>query len=65
MRGRAKLGHFVIDGVVDRNLVRSRMGVYAGSLDKDGGLMSGVIAEAYLSVTTQRRDCLKRRTLRQ
>ena len=50
------VAHFVIDGVIDGEMVRSRFGDYLDSLGDDGGLAPSAIADAYWHVHTQHRS---------
>lgn len=47
------VAHFVIDGVIDGEMVRSRFGEYIEKLGEDGCLSPDAIAEAYWYVHTQ------------
>lgn len=49
------VAHFIIDGVVDGEMVRSRFGDYLDALGDDGGLSPDAIAEAYWFVHQQPR----------
>ena len=50
------VAHFIIDGVIDGDMVRGRFGDYLDSLGEDGGLSPDAIADAYWSVHTQHRS---------
>lgn len=50
------VAHFIIDGVIDGDIVRSRFGEYFDQLGEDGGLSPDAIAEAYWSVHAQHRS---------
>ena len=50
------VAHFIIDGVVDGEMVRSKYGDYLDQLGEDGGLSPDAIAEAYWHVHTQHRS---------
>ncbi|MEL7032138.1 MAG: SDR family NAD(P)-dependent oxidoreductase [Pseudomonadota bacterium] len=50
------VAHFIIDGVIDGEMVRSRFGEYLDQLGDDGGLSPDAIAEAYWHVHTQHRS---------
>ena len=50
------VAHFIIDGVIDGEMVRSRFGEYLDQLGEDGGLSPDAIAEAYWFVHTQARS---------
>lgn len=50
------VAHFVIDGVIDGEMVRSRFGDYLDSLGDDGSLAPSAIADAYWHVHTQHRS---------
>lgn len=47
------VAHFIIDGVIDGDMVRSRFGEYLDALGEDGGLSPNAIAEAYWYVHQQ------------
>lgn len=47
------VAHFIIDGVIDGEMVRSRFGDYLDQLGEDGGLSPDAIAEAYWFVHNQ------------
>ena len=47
------VAHFIIDGVIDGDMVRSRFGEYLDQLGEDGGLSPDAIADAYWYVHTQ------------
>ncbi|MEO1662032.1 MAG: SDR family NAD(P)-dependent oxidoreductase [Pseudomonadota bacterium] len=47
------VAHFIIDGVIDGDMVRSRFGDYLDQLGEDGGLSPDAIAEAYWHVHNQ------------
>ncbi|MEM6554793.1 MAG: SDR family NAD(P)-dependent oxidoreductase [Pseudomonadota bacterium] len=50
------VAHFIIDGVIDGEMVRSRFGDYLDQLGEDGGLSPDAIADAYWHVHTQHRS---------
>lgn len=50
------VAHFIIDGVIDGEMVRSRFGEYLDQLGDDGGLSPDAIADAYWHVHTQHRS---------
>ena len=50
------VAHFIIDGVIDGDMVRSRFGEYLDKLGEDGGLSPDAIADAYWYVHTQPRS---------
>ncbi|MEM6900960.1 MAG: SDR family NAD(P)-dependent oxidoreductase [Pseudomonadota bacterium] len=50
------VAHFIIDGVIDGEMVRSRFGEYLDGLGEDGGLSPDAIAEAYKYVHQQPRS---------
>lgn len=50
------VAHFIIDGVIDGDMVRSRFGEYLDQLGEDGGLSPDAIADAYWYVHTQPRS---------
>ena len=50
------VAHFVIDGVIDGDMVRSRFGEYLDQLGDDGGLSPDAIADAYWHVHSQHRS---------
>lgn len=50
------VAHFIIDGVIDGEMVRSRFGDYLDGLGEDGGLSPDAIADAYWHVHTQHRS---------
>jgi len=50
------VAHFIIDGVIDGEMVRSRFGEYLDGLGEDGGLSPDAIAEAYWHVHSQHRS---------
>jgi len=50
------VAHFVIDGVIDGEMVRSRFGDYLDGLGEDGGLAPEAIADAYWYVHNQPRS---------
>lgn len=50
------VAHFIIDGVIDGDMVRSRFGEYLDQLGEDGGLSPEAIADAYWYVHTQPRS---------
>ena len=50
------VAHFIIDGVIDGEMVRSRFGEYVEKLGEDGGLSPDAIADAYWHVHTQHRS---------
>ncbi|MEL7042560.1 MAG: SDR family NAD(P)-dependent oxidoreductase [Pseudomonadota bacterium] len=47
------VAHFIIDGVIDGDMVRSRFGEYLDALGEDGGLSPEAIAEAFWYVHSQ------------
>ena len=47
------VAHFIIDGVIDGDMVRSRFGEYLDQLGEDGGLSPDAIADAYWYVHNQ------------
>lgn len=47
------VAHFIIDGVIDGDMVRSRFGDYLDQLGEDGGLSPDAIADAYWYVHSQ------------
>lgn len=47
------VAHFIIDGVIDGEMVRSRFGEYLEALGEDGGLSPDAIAEAFWYVHQQ------------
>ena len=47
------VAHFIIDGVIDGEMVRSRFAEYLDDLGEDGGLSPDAIAEAFWYVHTQ------------
>lgn len=49
------VAHFVIDGVIDGEMVRSRFGEYLDALGEDGSLSPDAIAETYWQVHQQHR----------
>lgn len=49
------VAHFIIDGVIDGEMVRSRFGDYLDALGDDGGLSPDAIADAYWFVHQQSR----------
>ena len=49
------VAHFIIDGVIDGEMVRSRFGEYLEALGEDGGLSPDAIADAYWFVHSQPR----------
>ena len=49
------VAHFIIDGVIDGDMVRSRFGEYLDSLGEDGGLSPDAIADAFAYVHQQHR----------
>lgn len=50
------VAHFIIDGVIDGEMVRSRFGEYLDALGEDGGLSPDAIADAYWHVHNQHRS---------
>lgn len=50
------VAHFIIDGVIDGDMVRSRFGEYLDQLGEDGGLSPDAIADAYWYAHTQHRS---------
>lgn len=50
------VAHFIIDGAIDGEMVRSRFGDYLESLGDDGSLSPDAIAQAYWYVHTQPRS---------
>ena len=50
------VAHFIIDGVIDGEMVRSRFGEYLDALGEDGGLSPDAIADAYWHVQNQHRS---------
>lgn len=50
------VAHFIIDGVIDGDMVRSRFGEYLDQLGEDGGLSPDAIADAFWYVHTQPRS---------
>lgn len=50
------VAHFIIDGVIDGDMVRSRFGEYLDQLGEDGGLAPDAIADAFWAVHTQHRS---------
>lgn len=50
------VAHFIIDGVVDGDMVRSRYSEYLDQLGEDGGLSPDAIADAYWHVHDQHRS---------
>ena len=49
------VAHFIIDGIIDGEMVRSRFGDYLEALGEDGGLSPDAIADAYWFVHQQPR----------
>ena len=47
------VAHFIIDGVIDGDMVRSRFGEYLDQLGEDGGLSPDAIADAFWYVHNQ------------
>ena len=50
------VAHFLIDGVIDGDMVRGRFGDYLDALGEDGGLSPDAIADTYWYVHTQHRS---------
>ncbi len=50
------VAHFVIDGVINGDMVRGRFGEYLEQLGEDGSLSPDAIAEAFWHVHTQHRS---------
>ena len=50
------VAHFIIDGVIDGDMVRGRFGEYLDALGEDGGLSPDAIAESFWNVHTQHRS---------
>jgi NAD(P)-dependent dehydrogenase (short-subunit alcohol dehydrogenase family) len=50
------VAHFIIDGVIDGDMVRSRFGEYLDQLGEDGGLSPDAIAEAFWYVHAQHKS---------
>jgi len=50
------VAHFIIDGVIDGDMVRGRFGEYLDKLGDDGGLSPDAIAEAFWHIHTQHRS---------
>ncbi|MEO0881933.1 MAG: SDR family NAD(P)-dependent oxidoreductase [Pseudomonadota bacterium] len=50
------VAHFIIDGVIDGDMVRSRFGEYLDALGDDGGLSPDAIADTFWHVHTQHRS---------
>ena len=50
------VAHFIIDGVIDGEMIRSRFGDYLDQLGEDGGLSPDAIADAYWFVHNQHRS---------
>ncbi len=50
------VAHFVIDGVIDGEMVRNRFGEYLDQMGEDGALKPEAIAEAFWHVHTQHRS---------
>jgi len=50
------VAHFIIDGVIDGEMVRSRFGEYLEKMGEDGSLSPDAIAEAYWYVHNQPRS---------
>ncbi|MEM6701984.1 MAG: SDR family NAD(P)-dependent oxidoreductase [Acidobacteriota bacterium] len=50
------VAHFIIDGVIDGDIVRTRFGEYLDQLGEDGGLSPDAIADAFWHVHTQHRS---------
>lgn len=50
------VAHFIIDGVIDGDMVRGRFGDYLDQLGQDGGLSPDAIADAYWHVHSQHRS---------
>lgn len=50
------IGHVIVDGVIDGEMVRSRFGEYLDRLGEDGGLDPDAIAEAFWAMHAQHRS---------
>ena len=50
------VAHFIIDGVIDGEMVRSRFAEYLDALGEDGGLSPAAIADAFWYVHTQHKS---------
>ena len=50
------VAHFVIDGIIDGEMVRGRFGEYLETLGEDGSLSPDAIADAFWHVHTQHRS---------
>ena len=50
------VAHFIIDGVIDGDMVRSRFGEYLDALGEDGGLSPDAIADAFWYVHQQHKS---------
>jgi len=50
------VAHFIIDGVIDGEMVRSRFGDYLDALGEDGGLSPEAIADAFWYVHQQHKS---------
>lgn len=50
------VAHFIIDGVINGDMVRGRFGEYLDKLGEDGSLLPDAIADAFWSVHTQHRS---------
>ncbi|MEM7662117.1 MAG: SDR family NAD(P)-dependent oxidoreductase [Pseudomonadota bacterium] len=50
------VAHFIIDGVIDGEMVRSRFGEYLDALGEDGGLSPDAIADAFWYVHGQHKS---------
>lgn len=50
------VAHFIIDGVIDGDMVRGRFADYLDALGEDGGLVPDAIADSFWNVHTQHRS---------